>query len=85
MGVQEMTRFGMKEEDFKTLAHYVTDVIVKNAAAKEKVADLRQKFLKMHYCLSAEEAAPIAARVFSTIFSSKELFGAIVANLEQLT
>lgn len=85
MGVQEMTRFGMKEEDFKTLAHYVADVVVKNAAAKEKVADLRQKFLKMHYCLSAEEAAPIAARLFSTIFSSKELFGAIVANLEQLT
>ncbi|MCK4940926.1 hypothetical protein KAS45_02430, partial [candidate division WOR-3 bacterium] len=85
MGVQEMTRFGMKEEDFKTLAHYVADVVVKNAAAKEKVVDLRQKFLKMHYCLSAEEAAPIAARLFSTIFSSKELFGAIVANLEQLT
>lgn len=84
MGVQEMTRFGMKEEDFKTLAHYVADVVVKNAAAKEKVADLRQKFLKMHYCLSAEEAAPIAARLFSTIFSSKELFGAIVANLEQI-
>ena len=84
MGVQEMTRFGMKEDDFDALAQYVADVIVNNAMVREKVADLRQKFLTMQYCLSPEQAAPIAARVFSTVFSNKDLVKAILANLEQL-
>jgi glycine/serine hydroxymethyltransferase len=84
MGVQEMTRFGMKEDDFKTLANYVADVIANNATVREKVADLRQKFLTMQYCLSPNQAAPIAARVFSTVFSNKDFVKAILANLEQL-
>jgi glycine/serine hydroxymethyltransferase len=84
MGVQEMTRFGMKEDDFKTLAHYLADVILNNAMVREKVADLRQGFLTMQYCLPAEQAGPIAARVFSTVFSNKDFVKAILANLEQL-
>lgn len=84
MGVQEMTRFGMKEDDFKPLAKYIADVIIRNKDVKKEVKKLRSKFLKMHYCLPVEEAAPLAAKILSSIFPNEELFKLFVDNLGQI-
>jgi glycine/serine hydroxymethyltransferase len=84
MGVQEMTRFGMKEEDFQILAGYIAEVIMNNGDTKDKVSTLRKRFLRMQYCLDVEEAAPLVAKIFSSVFANKEFFNRVVANLEQL-
>ena len=65
MGVQEMTRFGMKETDFEMLSEFIADVIIRNKSVKEEVAEKRKDFLEMKYCLPKEKAVPLAARVLS--------------------
>ncbi len=70
MGVQEMTRFGMKEKDFDVLAGYVSDVIIKKTDVKEKIKDLRNNFLDMQYCLPIDEAADLCSRILGSIFPS---------------
>jgi glycine/serine hydroxymethyltransferase len=84
MGVQEMTRFGMKEEDFGTLAEYAAEVIIKNNNLRDKVTQLREKFLHMHYCLEPEPAARIVSKIFSSIFPDRVFFASIVKNLQEL-
>ncbi len=83
-GVQEMTRFGMKEKNFETLAGYVADVIIKKQDVKEKVKKFREQFLHMQYCLPVEEAAPLAAKILASIFAHEEFFKVFVNNLEQV-
>jgi aminomethyltransferase len=58
-GVQEMTRFGMKEKDFAELAGLMADAILKNRLVKDEVSRLRSRFLQMQYCLPEEEARPM--------------------------
>ncbi|UCH50424.1 MAG: hypothetical protein JSV54_05215, partial [Chloroflexota bacterium] len=41
MGVQEMTRFGMKEKDFTELAGYMADCIIKNRKVPEEIKVFR--------------------------------------------
>ena len=84
MGVQEMTRFGMKEDDFNTLAQYIVDVIIENEDVKEKVKKFREQFSRMQYCLKAEEAAPLLAKIFASIFPNQEFFKLIVDNLDKI-
>ena len=72
MGVQEMTRFGMKEKDFTELADYMADCIKNNRKVAEKVKAFRQKFQTMQYCLPIEKAAPLAARVLESCFSNSD-------------
>ena len=69
MGVQEMTRFGMKEQDFEELAGYMAECIQKKRKVAEQVKLFRQRFQTMQYCLPIEKAAPLAARVFASSFS----------------
>ncbi len=83
MGVQEMTRFGMKEKDFEPLARLIADVIIRNRNVKEEVKKFRENFLQMQYCLSAQEAAPIAARIFSSIFSDSNLLKVLLDSAEK--
>lgn len=82
MGVQEMTRFGMKEEDFNILAEYVADVIKNNKSLKEKVRTFREKFLRMQYCLTIEETAPLVAKIFASIFHSEGFFKSFVQSID---
>jgi glycine/serine hydroxymethyltransferase len=65
LGVQEMTRFGMVERDFDTLAGLMADVIIRDRNAAEAVARYRQGFRTMGFCLPPGEAAPLAARIFA--------------------
>jgi glycine/serine hydroxymethyltransferase len=66
LGVQEMTRFGMKEKDFDTLAGLMSDIIVRNKPAGPEVARYRKNFLTMGFTLPPAEALPIAARVLAS-------------------
>ena len=53
MGVQEMTRFGMGPEDFRTLAGYIRDALA-GRAVKEAVIAFRRRFLAMRYRFADE-------------------------------
>ncbi len=55
MGVSEMTRFGMREEDFRLLAGLIRDVIAKNARALDEVKGLRKRFTELQFCFQGQE------------------------------
>ena len=63
MGVQEMTRFGMKEEDFGELAGYMSEVILHNRSVANEIAQFRKRFTEMKYCLPEEEATSLVNRL----------------------
>jgi glycine/serine hydroxymethyltransferase len=67
MGVQEMTRFGMKEEDFGELAGYMSEVILHNRSVSKEIAQFRKRFTEMKYCLAEEEAASLVNRLIEVI------------------
>jgi aminomethyltransferase len=55
MGVSEMTRFGMKTEDFQLLAEWMKAVIAEKKNVKAEITAFRKRFLDMRYCFSGEE------------------------------
>jgi aminomethyltransferase len=55
MGVSEMTRFGMKEKDFQTLAGLMADNILRDMDIKESIKELRRSFQNMQYCFTPEQ------------------------------
>ncbi|MDX9785890.1 MAG: glycine cleavage system aminomethyltransferase GcvT [Desulfobacterales bacterium] len=63
MGVAEMTRFGMAPADFKQLAEWMYDVIVKDLPLKDKVAGFRKRFLKMNYCFRGDQLDELLQQV----------------------
>jgi len=67
MGVQEMTRFGMKEEDFTELAGYMSEVILRGRSVGKEVSTFRKRFIDMKYCLSRPEAASLVERLIGAI------------------
>ncbi|NWF93216.1 MAG: glycine cleavage system aminomethyltransferase GcvT [Syntrophaceae bacterium] len=67
MGVQEMTRFGMEEDDFAQLAEYIGQVILHHRSIAKEVSQFRKKFTEMRYCLSESEAAPLINRLIEVI------------------
>lgn len=70
MGVQEMTRFGMKERDFDTLSGLIAEVILKKRNVRKEVKKFRENFLAMEYCFPYEKAVPIAVRILKSLFPS---------------
>ncbi len=83
MGVQEMTRFGMKEKDFEQLSGFIADVIIRNKKVKEEAKKFRENFLQMKYCLSPQEALPIAAKIIKSIFPYPDFADLFIENLEK--
>ncbi|KPK91138.1 MAG: hypothetical protein AMJ94_07740, partial [Deltaproteobacteria bacterium SM23_61] len=67
MGVQEMTRFGMKEKDFAELAGIMAEAILKERPVKEEVTRFRSRFLQMHYCLPEEKARPLIQELLGVV------------------
>ncbi len=52
IGVQEMTRFGMKEDDFRELAKFFKEVLIDGrdpAEVRRKVIDFRRNFIEVKY------------------------------------
>ncbi|MFC1950581.1 hypothetical protein ACFLWD_02840 [Chloroflexota bacterium] len=70
LGVQEMTRFGMKEENFGELAEYVAAVILNERDVSQKVSSFRGRFTKMHYCLPGDQARPLVNELLDTVINS---------------
>jgi len=85
MGVQEMTRFGMKEADFEQLAEYLSECVQLNTPVRDKVKKLRQRFLTMHYCLPEAQSLSLAARVLSSILPADGYLNKFADNLKSLT
>ncbi len=55
MGTQEMTRYGMKEDDFREFAELFAEIVNGDTASqedkwREKVKSFRARFTDMHYC-----------------------------------
>jgi glycine/serine hydroxymethyltransferase len=84
MGVQEMTRFGMTEGDFDTLAGLISDLIVNGRAVKEEVRKYRQNFKEMKYCMPFDRAVPLAAKVMKSIFPYPGFAETFAENLQKL-
>jgi len=55
LGVAEMTRFGMREDDFRNVAQLISDALNKNAPVKDEVVKLRSRFAELHYCFDNAE------------------------------
>lgn len=54
IGVQEVTRWGMKEDDMKVVAEFMKMVVIDGKDPKEvgnKVIEFRKNYLKIHYAL----------------------------------
>ncbi len=83
MGVQEMTRFGMKENDFDVLSGFISEVVIKNKEVREEVKKFRENFLNMGYCLPPEKAAPLAARVLSSLSSYPGFMDVFMKNFKK--
>ncbi|MFC1903958.1 glycine cleavage system aminomethyltransferase GcvT [Chloroflexota bacterium] len=66
-GVQEMTRFGMKEKDFAELADYMAAVIREEKDVSQEVSKFRQRFTRMQYCLPEEQARPLIDELISSL------------------
>jgi glycine/serine hydroxymethyltransferase len=84
MGVQEMTRFGMKENDFAELARCIADIVLRNRDVASDVAKFRSRFSKMEYCLTFEETMRIAPRLFESIFPDQDYFRSFAEALKNL-
>lgn len=67
MGVQEMTRFGMKETDFTGLATYLADVILNGKNVSQEISSFRANFSIMHYCLPEDEAGPLVDELLGSL------------------
>lgn len=64
-GVQEMTRFGMKEQDFEEIAKFVREVLIDKKDPREvkaKVIELRRQYISVHYGFKLPE------EVYSDLF-----------------
>ena len=83
LGVQEMTRFGMKEKDFDALAGLMSDIIVRNKPAGAEVAKYRKGFLTMGYTLPPAEALPLAARILASVIPDPGYAALFVDNLRK--
>jgi aminomethyltransferase len=67
MGVQEMTRFGMKEDDFGELADYISQIVLRGRSLAQEVAQYRKRFTEMKYCLPVEEAGPLIEKLWGAL------------------
>ncbi len=67
LGVAEMTRFGMTETAFQSLALLMADVILKQKQVRTDVMTLRKKFRKMQFCFSGDDLSPLMAELHDLI------------------
>ncbi len=63
MGVSEMTRFGMEEDDFRTLAGLIHDVVANDTNVTDQVKTLRQRFRELQFCFRGEEYADVLQKL----------------------
>ncbi len=67
LGVSEMTRFGMEEDDFAELAGMINAVVREGRNLREEVKTFRKRFLDLRYCFAGADFAPLAEKLHSLI------------------
>jgi aminomethyltransferase len=67
MGVAEMTRFGMLENGFQTLAALMADVILNQKNVASEVITLRKKYSQMQFCFSGDDMASLMSTLHALI------------------
>jgi aminomethyltransferase len=67
LGVSEMTRFGMEEEDFQSLASLIHDVVVNDANVLDQVKGLREHFIELQFCFRGDEYADILQQLHNLV------------------
>jgi len=67
MGVSEMTRFGMKEKDFETLAALMADLIQNGSTVKDDIIKFRDNFIDMHYCFKEADFQDVVTSLFDSL------------------
>ena len=63
LGVSEMTRFGMRENDFRVLAGLIKDVVIRDANVNEQVKKLREPFRELQFCFRGDEFADVLKKL----------------------
>ena len=63
MGVSEMTRFGMEEDDFGALAGMIHSVVTKNSHVVDKVKAFRKRFCELRFCFRGNEYGDIVEKL----------------------
>jgi len=63
MGVQEMTRFGMKEKDFERLAEYMKEIIQDKKDIGNYISQFRGNFTEMAYCIPEEKSESLLTKL----------------------
>ena len=64
LGVSEMTRFGMLEEDFRALASLIRDVVMNDADVTDHVKTLRKPFCELQFCFRGDEYAELLQKLY---------------------
>jgi aminomethyltransferase len=67
MGVSEMTRFGMKQNDFQTLAGLIHDAIANDTNVVDAVKALRKQFSELQFCFRGEEYGDLIQKLHELI------------------
>ena len=71
MGVSEMTRFGMGEDDFRALACLIQDVVMNNANVTDQVKALRERFAELQFCFRGKEYADVMERLHELLCEAR--------------
>ncbi len=67
LGVSEMTRFGMEEEDFRGLAQLMKEVIVNGADVADRVKAFREPFCELRFCFRGDEFSGLMQKLHSLL------------------
>lgn len=71
MGVSEMTRFGMGEDDFRALACLIQDVVMNNANVTDRVKALRERFAELQFCFRGKEYADVMEKLHELLCEAR--------------
>jgi glycine/serine hydroxymethyltransferase len=67
MGVAEMTRFGMREDDLGEVATLIADATLRGADVREKVKLVRRRFTDLRFCFGADEFRGLVEPMLSSL------------------
>ena len=63
LGVSEMTRFGMGEDEFRALALLIHDVVMNEAEVTNQVKELRERFRELQFCFRGDQYADVLQKL----------------------
>lgn len=64
IGVQEMTRWGMREEEMRQIGELFHEVLHEHKTVKNKVIELRNNYREVKYCFEVDRYENYLARLF---------------------